>query len=344
MSAESGGIMREQQSEQAGVREPRTHHEDVIRGLFAETLGMPAERIGVDAGFSALSRAAPDDRLAAQLAARVGAAFGVELAAETIFEQQTAQRLGAWVEESAKRLPQGRPLPLRPKGRGVPLFCIHPSSGFGRPYRVLLQHLAPELSVYAIEARGIQDGDVLPATLAEMCADYIDQIRSLQAEGPYRLLGWSFGAIPAHAIATQMQARGLQVDSLVLIDGFPFDGTPWVEQLVAGHRDHWGQEMLSFREVAAASDERKAVLLERLCAIKRNNVHLQSYQDRVAFDGDALLVDCGPHPFSWADYVSGTLHVLTVELGHNALMTPEAAAVYAPRIADYLERAGRGGR
>jgi len=204
--------------------------------------------------------------------------------------------------------------------------------------------------VYALEAHGPCEGDTLPATLGDMFADYMDQFQCIQAAGPYYLLGWSFGAVAANAIATEMQARGLEVGGLVLIDGFSFDGAPWIEQMVPNHRNHWKYGMLSFREIRDASNQWKAILLQstqvktpwaiegqvstlfrrefarfegserytgrlnlgglivldRLCAIKRNNVQLQAYEDRSVLRGDVLLVNCGSHRFSWADCASGT--------------------------------------
>lgn len=334
------GPMREDEGEPLRVHAARTWHEQYVQGLLGEALGMPVDRIEIDRSFFILGGTSA---LAAQLAGRIGSAFDIVVPVQAIVEQATVQRLGQWLEERTKRLPQGEPLALSPEGRNRMLFCIHPSSGFGRPYRVLLPHLAADMSVYALEARGIRDGDGLPATLGEMCGDYIGQIQRLQAHGPYHLLGWSFGAIPAHVIATAMQARGLEVASLVLIDGFPFDGEPWIEQLVASHREHWSREMLSFREVNGASSKRQAAMLDRLCAIKRNNVCLQSYKGRAVFKGDALLVDCGAHPFSWGEYVSGTLQEVNVPFGHNVLMTAEAVTFYGPKIADYLDRAMRRG-
>jgi thioesterase domain-containing protein len=208
-----------------------------------------------------------------------------------------------------------------------------------------LRHLGPEIPVYALEARGINDGDTLPATLDDMCSDYINQIQDIQPSGPYHLLGWSFGAIPAHAIAVEMQTRGLEVAGLIMIDGFPFDGRPWLDGLVSSHRAYWEKEILSYRDLDAASDELKAVILDRLCAIKRNNIQLQLYKDPAKFAGDALLVKSissdrgGSNPFPWDRYVSGELLEITVPFGHNVLLTPEVAAVYGPKIVDYLSRA-----
>ncbi|MBB5885127.1 alpha/beta fold hydrolase [Xanthomonas sp. LMG 8992] len=329
------GPMREHEDEAVCLRGARTWHEQCVQGFFGDVLGTSIDRIDMDRSFFILGGTSAQ---AAQLAGRIGSAFDIAVPLQAIFQQSTVRHLGRWLEERIKRLPQGAPLALSPKDRNRTLICIHPSSGFGRPYRVLLPHLAADMSVYALEARGMRDDEALPATLEEMCDDYISQIQRIQVHGAYHLLGWSFGAIPAHAIAAAMQKRGLEVASLVLIDGFPFDGEPWIEQLVSSHRAHWSQEILSFREVRDAGSERQAVMLDRLCAIKENNVRLQSYKHRAVFIGDALLVSCAAHPFSWNEYVSGTLQEVSVPFGHNVLMTEEAAAFYGPRIADYLER------
>lgn len=323
------------------VREPRTHYEEVIRDIFGNVLALPAGQISIDATFFELGGRS---QLAAHLAAKIGRAFNTELPLRAILEQGTVEHLGQEVEVLTKRPPQGKPLALRPKGRGLPLFCIHPSSGFGRPYRGLLRHLEPDIPVYALEARGINDGDELPETLDEMCTDYINQIRDIQPYGPYRLCGWSFGAIPAHAIAVAMQAQGLKVTGLIILDGFPFDGRPWLDELVSSHRAHWEKEILTFRELDTASAEQKATLLDRLCAVKRNNVRLQLYSDPAKFVGDALLVKsiaserAGSKLFPWNEYVSSKLLEIAVPFGHNVLLSPEAAAAYAPDIADYLGR------
>lgn len=323
------------------LREPQTHCEDVIRGIFGNALALPAEQISIDTTYFALG---VHSQLATHVAAQIGKAFNIELSLTAILEQGTIERLGHLVDELAKRLPKGKPLSLRPKGAGLPLFCIHPSSGFGRPYRELLPYLGPDIPVYALEARGINDGDILPETLDDMCTDYINQIRDILPHGPYRLCGWSFGAIPAHALAVALQARGLEVSCLVILDGFPFDGRPWLDGLVSSHRSYWEKEILSYRELDAECDERKSAILDRLCAIKRNNVLLQRYSDPATFIGDMLLVKspeserAGSKMFPWHEYVSGKTLEIVVPYGHNVLLSSEAAAAYAPDMTEYLAR------
>jgi thioesterase domain-containing protein len=50
-----------------------------------------------------------------------------------------------------------------------------------------------------------------------LAADYLEAVRSVLPHGPYRLGGWSFGALVALEMARELSAAGEQV-SLVLID------------------------------------------------------------------------------------------------------------------------------
>ncbi|RZK74964.1 MAG: hypothetical protein EOP28_01670, partial [Rhodococcus sp. (in: high G+C Gram-positive bacteria)] len=53
---------------------------------------------------------------------------------------------------------------------------------------------------------------------------YLDEVRAVQPAGPYHLLGWSLGGLIAHAMATELQDRGGEVGSLVLLDSCPGGG------------------------------------------------------------------------------------------------------------------------
>ncbi|MFD0497830.1 thioesterase domain-containing protein [Streptomyces rhizosphaericus] len=101
------------------------------------------------------------------------------------------------------------------------MFCVHPGGGLGWSYTGLLRHLTPDQPVYALQARGLTEPDVLPASVEEMAADYLEQIRTVQPTGPYHLLGWSFGGLIAHAMATRLQARGEEVATLAVVDAYP---------------------------------------------------------------------------------------------------------------------------
>lgn len=112
-------------------------------------------------------------------------------------------------------------LPLRETGSRPPLFCVHPAAGISWSYAGLTAQLGPEQPVYGLQARGLDGSEVLPATVKEMAADYLRQVRQVQPSGPYHLLGWSFGGLVAHEMAVQLQAGGETVGLLSVLDAFP---------------------------------------------------------------------------------------------------------------------------
>ncbi|QPP06026.1 amino acid adenylation domain-containing protein [Streptomyces bathyalis] len=176
----------------------------------------PARRVG-DAGSG--------DGDAAGAAAPVGAATGVSTASGG---QQGEQPKAD--PEHPEHQEQGREhaasgigvlLPLRDSGGRPPLFCVHPAAGIAWSYAGLTTSLGAGQPVYGLQARGLDGTEVLPATIGEMAADYLAQVREVQPSGPYHLLGWSFGGLVAHEMAVQLQKSGERVGLLSVLDAFP---------------------------------------------------------------------------------------------------------------------------
>ncbi|WP_410643876.1 amino acid adenylation domain-containing protein [Amycolatopsis sp. lyj-346] len=54
----------------------------------------------------------------------------------------------------------------------------------------------------------------------ELAEYYVEHVRRLQPEGPYRLLGWSFGGVLAVELALQLARAGERIDALTCIDSY----------------------------------------------------------------------------------------------------------------------------
>ena len=98
-------------------------------------------------------------------------------------------------------------LPLRPSGALPPLFCIHPGGGLSWSYSGLMRHLPAERPIYGLQARGITEphGSAHTRGNGRGLSTFI---RKVQPTGPYHLLGWSFGGLVAHAMATRIFSGG----------------------------------------------------------------------------------------------------------------------------------------
>lgn len=283
-----------------------------------------------------------DSLLATIMVGRINQTFEVNLPIRMVFEEETIERIALKIDELTKRPPQGKPLALKRSGDRAPLFCMHPGSGFGRPYLAILRHLPADLPVYALEARGLNDGDVLPQTLAEMCADYIDQIQVIQPHGPYHLLGWSFGAIVAHATATEMEKRGMSVARMIMIDPAPLNDEPWPESAIEEHRKDLEIRLSGYKDYQNASEDLKKTMIARMSAIQMNNTRLSYYSDPAIYHGDALIINANDSDqYEGGDlfkrYIHGNVIQLNVPYHHNILMTTEALEFYGPHMSRFLE-------
>jgi len=108
------------------------------------------------------------------------------------------------------------PVEVLKPGDGVPLCCVHDGFGLSWSYRALGRYVdGPIVGINRASA----DGEPEPESIQSMVVSYADRLQELYPVGPYRILGWSFGGVVAHALAVELQRRGCEVQRLVLLDG-----------------------------------------------------------------------------------------------------------------------------
>ncbi|MEH1787961.1 MAG: thioesterase domain-containing protein [Nostoc sp.] len=106
---------------------------------------------------------------------------------------------------------------VKPSGYKRPFFYIHGADGHTID-TVLGQYIDPERPFYGIRAVG-RDGQGVPHTCVEqMAAYYIQEIQTVQPEGPYLLGGRCSGGNIALEMAQQLKKRGHQVLLVVMVD------------------------------------------------------------------------------------------------------------------------------
>jgi thioesterase domain-containing protein len=107
-------------------------------------------------------------------------------------------------------------VPFQTQGHRPPLFCVPGSHGnllFGHG---LARHLGPTQPLYGLQE--LIGTPTLPTRLPEVAQHYIQAMRTLQPQGPYYLVGYSFGGIVAFEMAQQLLAQGQSVGLLALLD------------------------------------------------------------------------------------------------------------------------------
>jgi thioesterase domain-containing protein len=339
----------------AARRSPATQEEAALCALFTEVLGVDA---GPDDGFFDLGG---HSLLATRLMAAVGTRFGVRLGVQTVFEAPTPAALARRVLGGASDGDAlGVLLPLRTTGAAAPLFCVHPAAGIGWVYSGLLPHL-PDRPVYALQARGLSEPDTRPATMADLVKDYLEQVRAVQPDGPYHLLGWSFGANVTHALAAALRDEGATVGLVALLDGYPttaVDRPAWtatdpvvlnalLTSLGYSAAPARATPAEVFARVLAQPGPLRELPTDRFTALARVFAAHQTVLDHGTtdrFDGDVLVVRAtadkthdSPTPTRWQAHITGRVRVHDIACRHGEIAAPGPLAEIGALVATLLK-------
>lgn len=159
---------------------------------------------------------------AARLIAGLRRDYKADVALATVFSAPSLRHLAAEIDRATKIDPLAPVLELRKAQEGAPtIFCLHPVLGIGWAYSALLKDVPEEVGICALQSPGLTRKVQWP-DLKTMARDYMASIRAIQTEGPYFLVGWSFGGLAAQEITRQLEAEGERVAALCLLDSFPF--------------------------------------------------------------------------------------------------------------------------
>lgn len=120
---------------------------------------------------------------------------------------------------------------LQPSGTRIPLFCVPAAAGTPLLFQELAVRLAPGQPVYAFQSPGLDGKETPLATVEEMAARYIREIKVVRPRGPYSLFGYCLGGNVALEMAVRLQEEGEAV-SLLGIAGL--DRAGWFS-------DHWSR-------------------------------------------------------------------------------------------------------
>jgi amino acid adenylation domain-containing protein len=194
-------------------RGPRDLLEEQLVKIWEVVLGV--HPIGITDDFF---EAGGHSLLAARLFAQIDNRFNRKLPLATLFQARTIEELAVVLRAQETRSAWASLVPVRPQGTRPPLFCVHAAGANVLIYRPLARHLDSDQPLYSLQAVGL-DGRSKPYVQVErMAAHYISEIRQVQPEGPYHLVGASFGGLVVFEMAQQLVAQGQRVALLAMLN------------------------------------------------------------------------------------------------------------------------------
>jgi amino acid adenylation domain-containing protein len=183
-----------------------TDSERVVAGIWADVLGV--ESVPLDTDFFELGG---DYQQATRLLSEIESRLDTRLPLSKLFETPTVRGLAATLGRDDWGTQWKSLVAVSPGGHRRPFFCIH-----GDP-SALADHMDADQPYYWLHHA--QDGSLVGfATVEEIAADHLKEIRAAQPRGPYLLGGFSFGGVLAFEITRKLREAGERVDMLALFD------------------------------------------------------------------------------------------------------------------------------
>ena len=193
---------------------PRDAAERLVAGVWSQVSGQPSTGVHLE-----LTAARDDPGTAARLRAGIQARLSAGRSPLTLEQIRTNPTVAAMAELIRPAMEGSRDdAPVRrlrdPGERAdrAPLFVFHPAGGSTSVYQPLTDLLAQRQPVF-----GLDRVESL-TTVEDKAEHYLGLMRGIQPDGPYQVLGWSFGGCLAYEVAARLRKAGAQVGYVGLID------------------------------------------------------------------------------------------------------------------------------
>jgi thioesterase domain-containing protein/acyl carrier protein len=234
-------------------RAPRNEVEETLARIWEEVLGL--ERISVrdsffDLGGNSLSAVNVHSRMREELQ--------IQLPIRYLFQFPTIESIALPIEdEQRQRYSSGartgtdwKYLREFQAGKGrSPVYMV--PGGIGGEvdvefffYARLAHFIGADYPIYGLRPRGAAGDEEPHWSVRQMAKDYLNEIRSFQARGPYYLTGACLGGAVAYEMAYQLETIGEKVAFLGLLDTV----CPRVQDYVKYRRLQWIEQYHSTKQ------------------------------------------------------------------------------------------------
>ena len=195
--------------------------EKKLAGIWSDVLGI--RRVGLRDNFFEMGG---HSLMAVRLIDRTNRELHVNLKIFDLFENQTVEKLARKIGEqsstnkaSTASFPAGI-VELRAGTTGKPLFCLGGAGNSAFIYHLLSPKLNGSYPLLGIELHQLGVKSSVLQSIEATAETIIRRIRSVQSEGPYSILGYSFGGVLAIEIARQLCICNQSLGSIILLDSY----------------------------------------------------------------------------------------------------------------------------
>ena len=191
---------------------PSSEREKVILALFAELFGLPDREIGVNTSLFEMGVSSIE---IIQLKTRIQLALNLadEIPVITMMTNPTIGGLATALGKLQGPRVYSPVVTLQAGGTKTPLWLVHPGVGEVLVFLNLAKYIV-DRPVYALRARGFDEGEAFFDSITEVVTTYHNAIKAVQPTGPYAIAGYSYGSMIAFEATKILEQNGDSVQFL----------------------------------------------------------------------------------------------------------------------------------
>lgn len=196
-------------------------NEKLVADIWDDVLGI--KNIAVEDDFFDLGGYS---LLAVKVMTAIEQKTGKRLPLATLFENSTIEKLAKKLDGEQQETIWDALVPIKPKGKKDPVFMVHGGGLNVLIYQSISKLLDEEQPVYGLQALGLNREMEISTSVEGIAKAYISEIIELDANGPYRLVGYSMGGLIAFEMAKQLIEMGKEIKFLGVIDTYARTNDP----------------------------------------------------------------------------------------------------------------------
>ena len=195
---------------------PRDRVESELVEILQAILGI--DRISIRDNFIELGG---NSLLAARLVTEIETKYEQNIAVSAVFQAQNIENLATLIRQEKSLATPECLVPIKQGNSAINLFAIH-NLGYGLEfYLPLAKYLDANITIQGLSSFLSNEPDKPHARdIRGLAAYYTRNLQKVQPQGPYYLLGVSFGGVIAYEIAQLLVSQGEEVKFLGMMDSF----------------------------------------------------------------------------------------------------------------------------
>lgn len=194
------------------------------------------------------------------------------------------------------------------------LFFCHPASGMIYCFNSLCSTLSRSFSIYGLQDPSITKGKILYDSIIDMATAYLKAIKEIQPEGPYYLIGYSFGGTLVYEIAHLLNQKNEPIALLSLIDSWSIFSEK--------HQDK-ERFVLNFKKANPNFSDILVSLAWDRMKLLLQHIPSNTQLDMVLFKAADLIDEYQSidHPLNgWSKYNHGLIHCYSIQSNHDTIL------------------------